>query len=118
MGYTAKIVAARCSESTFLGIIGTQHIDGRIERKIVFGCPIVSHRTPEECDTIVNVPDMTPEQLRELGILFAEHGDELTEEIVLEAARSPDSYLHSLFEWDDAKAARNYRKTWAGEQDN
>jgi hypothetical protein len=40
MAYTAKIVAARRSESTFVGIIGTQHIDGRIERKIVFGCPI------------------------------------------------------------------------------
>jgi hypothetical protein len=48
MGYAAKIVAARCSESTFLGIIGTQHTDGRIERKIVFGCPIDPVITADE----------------------------------------------------------------------
>jgi hypothetical protein len=36
----------------------------------------------------------------------------------VEAARSPDSYLHSLFEWDDAKAARKYREVWADEQRN
>jgi hypothetical protein len=42
----------------------------------------------------------------------------MTEEIVLEAARSPDSYLHSLFEWDDAKAARKHRESWADEQRN
>jgi hypothetical protein len=48
MGYTAKIVAARCSESTFVGIIGTHHIDGRIERLIVFGCPIDPVITADE----------------------------------------------------------------------
>jgi hypothetical protein len=62
--------------------------------------------------------DISPEQQRELERLAAEHGDELTEEIVVEAARSPDSYLHSLFEWDDAKAARKYRELRADEQRN
>jgi hypothetical protein len=62
--------------------------------------------------------DISPEQRRELERLAAEHDDELTEEIVVEAARSPDSYLHSLFEWDDAKAARKYREFWADERRN
>jgi hypothetical protein len=62
--------------------------------------------------------DISPEQRRELERLAAECGDELTEEIVVEAARSPDSYLNSLFEWDDAKAARKYRELWADEQRN
>jgi hypothetical protein len=66
----------------------------------------------------MNTPDITPEQQRELERLAAEHGDELTEEIVVEAARSPDTYLRSLFEWDDAKAARKYRDVWANEQPN
>ncbi len=58
----------------------------------------------------MTMPDMSPEQQRELERLAAEHSDELTEEIVLEAVRSPDSYLQSLFEWDDAKAARKHRE--------
>jgi hypothetical protein len=66
----------------------------------------------------MTMPDMSPEQRRELERLAAEHGDALTEETVVEAARSPDSYLHSLFEWDDAKAARKYREAWADEQGN
>jgi hypothetical protein len=66
----------------------------------------------------MTMPDISPEQQRELEPLAAEHGDELTEQIVVEAARSPDSYLHSLFEWDDAKAARKYREVWADEQRN
>ncbi|MCV7245889.1 hypothetical protein H7J83_24735 [Mycobacterium mantenii] len=61
---------------------------------------------------------MSPEQRRELERLAAEHGDELTEQVVVDAARSPDSPLHSLFEWDDAKAARKYREVWANEQRN
>jgi hypothetical protein len=67
---------------------------------------------------MMTMPDIIPEQQRELERLAAEHGDELTEEIVVEAARSPDSYLHSLFEWDDAKAARKHRELWADEQRN
>jgi hypothetical protein len=66
----------------------------------------------------MTMPDISPEQQRELERLAAEYGDELTEEIVLEAARSPDSYLQSLFEWDDAKAARKHRELWANEQHN
>lgn len=37
-----------------------------------------------------------------------EHG-KLTAQIVVEAARPDDSPLHPEFEWDDAKAAENYR---------
>ena len=66
----------------------------------------------------MTMPDISPEQRREVERLAAEHGDELKEEIVLEAARSPDSYLRSLFEWDDAKAARKHREFWADEQRN
>jgi hypothetical protein len=66
----------------------------------------------------MTMPDISPEQPRALERPAGEHSDELTEEIVLEAARSPDSYLHSLFEWDDAKAARKYRELWADEQRN
>ncbi|BBY37516.1 hypothetical protein MMAN_16500 [Mycobacterium mantenii] len=66
----------------------------------------------------MTVPEMSPEQRRELERLAAEHGDELTEQVVVDAARSPDSPLHSLFEWDDAKAARKYREVWANEQRN
>ena len=69
-------------------------------------------------DTIMSMSDISPEQQRELERLAAEHGDELTEEIVVEAARSPDFYLHSLFEWDDAKAARKHRQIWADERRN
>jgi hypothetical protein len=71
-----------------------------------------------EGDTIMTMPDVSPEQRRELERLAAEHGDELTEEIVVETARSPNSYLQSLFEWDDAKAARKHRESWADEQRN
>jgi hypothetical protein len=66
----------------------------------------------------MTMPDIGPNQRRELERLAAEQGDELTEETVVEAARSPDSYLHSLFEWDDAKAARKYREAWVDEQRN
>jgi len=66
----------------------------------------------------MTMPDISPEHRRELERLAAEHGDELTEEMVVEAARSPDSYLHSLFEWDDAKAARKHHDLWADEQRN
>jgi hypothetical protein len=61
--------------------------------------------------------DITPEQHRELERLAAEHG-ELTEQLIVDAARSPDSLLHSLFEWDDAKAAAKHRELWANEQRN
>jgi hypothetical protein len=71
-----------------------------------------------EGDTIMTMPDISPEQPRELERLAAKDGDELTEEIVVEAARSATSYLHSLFEWDDAKAARKHRESWADEQRN
>lgn len=37
----------------------------------------------------------------------------LTPEVVLEAARDPDSPLHSSFEWDDSKAAAAHRTNQA-----
>jgi hypothetical protein len=55
---------------------------------------------------------LTPEQQRELQRLMAEHGAGLTEEIVVNAARSPESPLHSLIEWDVHKAAAKYRALW------
>ena len=38
----------------------------------------------------------------------AEYGS-VTKEILLEKSRPEDSATHSLFEWDDSKAAENYR---------
>jgi hypothetical protein len=64
------------------------------------------------------VPNMSPEQRRELERLAAEYGDDLTPQIVVDAARPPDSPLHSLFEWDNAKAARKHREAWAAKQRN
>lgn len=40
--------------------------------------------------------------------LEAQYG-EVTREIFLESARPEDSEMHKLFEWDDAKAAEQYR---------
>ena len=62
------------------------------------------------------VPNINSEQHRELERLATEYGDDLIEEIVVEAARSPESYLHTLFEWDDAKAAGKYRERWTHER--
>jgi hypothetical protein len=58
------------------------------------------------------MPDMSPEQLRELQRLIAEHGNKLTAQIILDAARSLDSPLHSLFELDLVEAARKYRAAY------
>jgi hypothetical protein len=55
------------------------------------------------------MPAMTPEQHRELERLIAEHGNKLTAQIILDAARSPDSPLYSLFEVDIVEVARQYR---------
>ena len=52
---------------------------------------------------------MTHEQHRELERLIAEHGNKLTAQIILDAARSPDSPLYSLFEVDIVEVARQYR---------
>lgn len=40
--------------------------------------------------------------------LKRKHGD-LTDEVLVEAARSKSSPLHDLFKWDDAAAAHQYR---------
>lgn len=45
---------------------------------------------------------------QELLRLYEQHG-KLTAELVVEAARDPDSPLHSAFTWDDAEAARERR---------
>lgn len=44
----------------------------------------------------------------ELSRLAEQHG-RVTPEMVLDAARSPDSPLHKEFEWDDTAAAKQYR---------
>jgi hypothetical protein len=56
--------------------------------------------------------EVTPEQRRELERLVSEHGKGLTEQIIMDEARSPDSPLHSLFEWDIVEAARKYRAAY------
>jgi len=51
---------------------------------------------------------LTKEAEAELDELYNTHG-ELTEEIVLKAARKVSSALHDYFEWDNTKAAEQYR---------
>ena len=47
---------------------------------------------------------------REALLALAElHQGRVTPEIVVEAARDPDSPLHSAFTWDDAQAAHEHR---------
>jgi hypothetical protein len=45
----------------------------------------------------------------ELNRIAREHGGVARPEDVVEAARPPDSVLHSRFQWDDTKAAAQYR---------
>jgi hypothetical protein len=40
-------------------------------------------------------------------------GLDATPAMLVDAARDPDSTLHTLFEWDDSKAAENWRRHWA-----
>lgn len=48
------------------------------------------------------------EQIRKSLLALADAG-KLTPEEVIRLARSPESILHPLFEWDDSVAARKYR---------
>lgn len=41
--------------------------------------------------------------------VIAEQKDVLLPEDVVEAARNPNSTMHSFFEWDDTEAARSFR---------
>ena len=44
-----------------------------------------------------------------LSALAEAHGGKLDPETVVDVARDPDHPLHSHFEWDDSKAAHQYR---------
>lgn len=61
---------------------------------------------------------MTTEQkitIREvLETIAAEHGGNLTPEMVVEFARPKDSPLHKHFEWNNQKAAAEFRLAQAG----
>jgi hypothetical protein len=46
---------------------------------------------------------------RELRGLYRKNGNRLHPEDVVNAARDPESVLHSHFTWDDSKAADEYR---------
>ena len=46
---------------------------------------------------------------QELNRLAKEHGGNLTPEIVIAAAKDPDSALHEQFDWDDDSAAHKWR---------
>lgn len=48
-------------------------------------------------------------RLEELRRLYLVNGNILHPEVVVDAARSPDSVLHDCFEWDDSVAASEYR---------
>jgi hypothetical protein len=54
-------------------------------------------------------PDADEKQRIQAALAEIEHGDYgLTCEAVIEAARSPASPLHALFEWDTARAAQQH----------
>lgn len=46
---------------------------------------------------------------RELERIRKANGGAITAELVVEWARDPKSYLHRMFEWNDTKAAHQYR---------
>ena len=48
-------------------------------------------------------------RIEELKAIAARHGGLLKPEHVVEFAESPDTALHSAFEWDDSEASRLYR---------
>ena len=50
-----------------------------------------------------------------LEALLERHGGRISPAIVLEAARDPASPLHDHFEWDDDRAAEQYRLAQAGQ---
>jgi len=52
---------------------------------------------------------MSSEVTHELNLLAKKHKGHLTPEVVIQAAKDPDSPLHSEFTWDDAEAAHRYR---------
>lgn len=52
---------------------------------------------------------------REMERIRKENAGSLTQEAVLERARSANSALHDHFEWDDGAAAEQYRLSQAGE---
>lgn len=52
---------------------------------------------------------------RELESIRKQEGGELTQNSVVERARSANSALHEHFEWDDTKAAEQHRLSQAGE---
>lgn len=60
------------------------------------------------------VVELAPTQLDALLSLYESEG-ELTPELVVEAARSTASPLHTAFEWDDRAAADKYRIVQARE---
>lgn len=49
-----------------------------------------------------------------LQAIYDQHG-QLTPELVVEAARPPDSPLHDRLEWDDSKAGESWRRSQASE---
>ena len=52
---------------------------------------------------------MITAEIQALQALADRHDGRITPDIVLAAARSPDSPLHARFEWDDSVAAERHR---------
>lgn len=55
-------------------------------------------------------PEVVAKRIRSL---IQKHGDIITPEIIVEDAKSVNSPLHNLFEWDDTEAAIKYRERQA-----
>ena len=54
---------------------------------------------------------------KELETMAAANNGVVTVDMVIDAAKNEDSPLHSHFEWDNDKAAENYRRwhsAWCG----
>lgn len=53
--------------------------------------------------------EVNEKRLKELEAIRAKHGGILKPEAVVEFARSPETALHSVFEWNDSAAAEKHR---------
>lgn len=58
---------------------------------------------------------MSTSVVQEVLQALYDEGQELTPRLVLDRARDPQHPLHNRFEWNDTKAAEQYRLTQAGD---
>lgn len=57
-----------------------------------------------------NISGFFKEDANEVGREIEKLGDNITRDSIVELARDENSVLHNMFEWDDEKAGREYRR--------